>query len=747
MSHFKIVTVYNLSPFNLRNAYVAECFRGDERRTICHFDQFPPDIATILQSSGARQFTLSLGAGRWQSHWGPPSHTPQALHRRGNHESTEAHSSTHGPSPDGTRIEAKFGTDGIPFKHTSESWMQLRRALGGLLSVEMVPEIPSTAAHYWPPKRVPSKKAPAEPGVITMRADFPREKPGLGNLWPWLRLMPCSTGQPNIPSRFDSMNHASDKTREFFGLASLLNSEVFLGGEYYSLFLKATQSGCFGYENSQIGSERCTLALSTTLTTLLRDVVAPMTPAHVPGSSDSDLKSLGFSLASLLDSSGYNEGMRPLRNGPDSDMYGPGDSDGAAAAKAVDAQLSNLKACPVASKSHIRTIIPKSLTERSAKRHLDADTCNAYESKEECTSGSRRRISFGTPPVQEYSRSIEHQNEGTTRKGATRVVDLRETVHNVTSIRKMYGSSEKTLLVAGEGPSRRIQRPVPASAAVPWAVIETPSEDIPTAETSETWFDRQSISLTKRLLWNDAWRETVAIDSVVDWAHVSASGECVYAHFTEPIVTELTPPLFHTFRLNMEASPVVQIFDDVTSEEWTHLLLSLRDLPHRIMTEGDWRPTNANPAPQYVNTILQILLPLTQSCLQPDLVAAYPALSASLESLHRILNASHDIHIFSSYDFTPTVLQCLIRMISIFLQHPYACFVFQVTSMEYWPPDQARGFELPGASAALIHNVSGIDFLPVFEASVEPWAHSPGLLYLPPLLDFSMPFNLMTLNR
>jgi hypothetical protein len=125
--------------------------------------------------------------------------------------------------------------------------------------------------------------------------------------------------------------------------------------------------------------------------------------------------------------------------------------------------------------------------------------------------------------------------------------------------------------------------------------------------------------------------------------------------------------------------------------------------------------------------------------------AEYSALTANLKALHRKLNASHVIQIFSSYDFIPTVTfelicrKCVGSVLTIFTS--------QVVPMEHWPPDQARGFELPGASVALVHNVSCFEFSSIFEAIVEPWAQSPGLLYLPPLLDFSMPFNVMTLNR
>jgi len=642
----------------LHHSYVDECFRGGEGRKICHFDQFPPDIAAILQLSKARQFALSLGAGRWQPHWGPSSFTPQALHRQGNHQSTEARSSIHGPCPDGTRIEADFGADEMSLNHNDELWINLRRALGGLLSVEMVPESPSTAAHYWPPVHISAKN---ESIITAMRVDFPREKPGLENLWPWLRLMPCSTGQPNIPLKLDSNSDTKEKPEKLFGLASLLNSEVFLGGEYFSLFLKATQNGCSEYENNPTGSKACTMALTTTLTTLLRDVVTPLMPGPMPSTSDSGVKPLGFSLASLLDASKYNDGFRSLRNGPFSESQGTDDSEGAAAADAVDAQLSGLRACPMASNSLVRTIIPSLLTGRPTSRLPDIDVCDAISSKEECTSGSSRRVSFATPPVQEYSRTIELLSENATWKGVTKIQELRETVHDTSSISNLYGSSDETLLAAAQGSLKRNQRSTPASAAIPWAVIESPRENIPTAETSETWFDRQSISATKRLLWNDAWRETVAIDSVVNWGHVSAySNECIYAHFTEPIMTELTLPIYHTFRLNIEASPVVQSFNDVTSEEWTHLPLSLRDLPHHIMTENDRLPTHTSPAPQSIDTVVQILLPLSPSCLQPDLIAEYPALSASLERLHHALNDSHDIHIFSSYDFTPTVTFLLV---------------------------------------------------------------------------------------
>ena len=69
--------------------------------------------------------------------------------------------------------------------------------------------------------------------------------------------------------------------------------------------------------------------------------------------------------------------------------------------------------------------------------------------------------------------------------------------------------------------------------------------------------------------------------------------------------------------------------------------------------------------------------------------------------------------------------------------------------MESWPPDQARGFELPVASASLLINASVDELMAILGTNTneKPWTQSPGLLYLPPLIDFSMPFNIMTLNR
>jgi hypothetical protein len=273
---------------------------------ICHLDHYPFEVLSIFEVTKVNHFSLALVGGVWQPHWGDPQ------------------SSVSSSAPHGTSLEADFPTTTVAADSNAgkSNFALFANLLGKLVGLDLDVSSKYGTVHNYPTLITRTRRSSTNNGhhsehaknnnsdecsvlgeyshrtssssssstsssttTVKFRRQYPRLKPSLNNLWPLMRLMPCSTGQPNDPSSSEEENHhhGSDGVRNtnepllpaegcgLGGLSSLVDYEVFFGSEYYSLGLEGWKQECETVK--EVSESKCKYVLRVELSTLLPNII------------------------------------------------------------------------------------------------------------------------------------------------------------------------------------------------------------------------------------------------------------------------------------------------------------------------------------------------------------------------------------------------------------------------------------------------------------------------------------------
>ena len=700
--------------------------RTDTTPILCHSGIFDPHVADILQSTSASSVRFSLNGGVWRPEWGM-----SPVFERG------------WAAPDGGHVEAEFplsskvpvgGQCGNVWSRggmtpLSGAWIGVRRRLGGLLGASLAPSAPyASIIHHAPELIAPNKEhrkdipEDAPQCSVRFRLDAPRERPGLNNIRPWGQLMPCGLGFGRTTSTHFRKSGSQDdlvlrgQTRldeEYHGIGNLLQPHVFFGDAalFSALHMRAAASWeCRSWRHR----DRCKLTLETVMTTILSDVVVDYEHGKSKDIEKSPKK--GFSLASLLSGKlepfkGEEVYQHSIRNHNFNDWTSRSTKNRPMAKDEVSIDiLGKINACPLANRSVVRTRLPAIIK------------IGGTQDKERALTW--RNNSFATKPNLQRKKSLESWHFGSrtlinlTRYSAE-LVEFDEVEHPLYAVASVYGPRHTVNLTMNSSPD------IP-SYLRQWVSIETNSSTIlnpiaPPSETTTSWFDQTPLAVNKRLLPMAAWRGGMLIDVTLQpeaisfdlWPDkiklFSSSRFDRYLRFLEPIPESIITPFVHTLRVHVINNDCGAYKDSRTgTAKPKSSTFGLRDLPHKIhRTNSDIEIESY--VHQHASMIIDILLPLEKIML--DMQSSCPP------------------RVQLAYDFSPNLIE-----------------------MELWPPEIARGFELPTSEVRLIasQNISA-----EFQTNEWPVHHSqllsqsffsPGILLVPPLLDFSMPFNVISLN-
>ena len=239
----------------------------DAAGRLCHSEGFPAEVADLLHESAALDLSLSLTSGQWDGRrWGVSpfhrSHGPDGgavsasfPGTRVSHAAAATNATSAGGEEDGQRRDALVGrAQQRAMAVQMRRWAALRRGLGELVNVPMDAAIPfaphfDTAATTGP---IGVEATHTDTPEVQFRALLPREKPGVDNLTPVLSLTPCG-------------GHAGR-----VGLVALLSPPTFFSGDYYAITLAASRRSCLVDEPA---GRPCTLSLQISMTTVLRNVL------------------------------------------------------------------------------------------------------------------------------------------------------------------------------------------------------------------------------------------------------------------------------------------------------------------------------------------------------------------------------------------------------------------------------------------------------------------------------------------
>lgn len=705
----------------------------DSPPELCHFDIFDSSVAQLLRSTGARSASLSLTGGTWKAHWGPSS-VPVG--------------------PDGLRIEAEFEVphlllpayDSSPplgtFSRSAEvghAWTALRRGLGGVLGLALMPSAPYAPIVHYPPVRAEDE------ATIRFRADVARERPGLNNLYAWGRLVPCGLLRHRRTNRSSTCGgNIGPRARRgagYFGIGNLLEPGVFFGkgSMFTALRIRATASpACRSWRFRN----HCVLTLESTMATFLRDAVEPMSfselafaspngsTAHSPNAPPMR----GFSLATLLrappegktgDAASENaRPVEPLRRATNAKQH-PEDWDYQRIAKqskcgddvAVDV-LGHLRACPFAQHSVLRTRLPvmiMSKSENLSRRHtlFATEPFSRTNISMFCNCSANYADQSGLSHSSENPRKpVRHQAQ------VVAAIDVQHLTNDVASVYEQHVNSKDDAERYSSRASARLSRPwasftssradpetawtnSASSAAATWAAYGNLA---PRSATNGFWFDATPIKISKRLSPIAAWRGVVVIDITLRSSAFRIAPTCSldpadrldptdrhpslvspqlqpnnFLRLLEPLPGAIITPFLSTLRVNistrtLESCPMACNFALNGSDSCASKvpLRTLRDFPNHFhwfenakvpfFSEGSTPTKLWFPDHQRANLVLEILLPL----------------EIPMKQIYRC-STSGPIHMQLSYEYSPNLIK-----------------------MEHWPPDVARGFELPPTEGSIV---------------------------------------------
>jgi hypothetical protein len=236
-------------------------------------------------------------------------------------------------------------------------------------------------------------------------------------------------------------------------------------------------------------------------------------------------------------------------------------------------------------------------------------------------------------------------------------------------------------------------------------------------------------------------------------------GACRTLTVVESIMDSLASPLLHTLQVHWVRLEESDVGAAGATRGWAPPL-DLRTVPFALHTDAlpvaattvgdkssaaatgwaaewaaDWATLGALPRAQRVGRVLELELPLSAACFDGrfgrfaklrdafwaatgEVAAAASGTGAAASGAAAALLAG-EWRVQVSYEVSPALVP-----------------------MEWWPPDAARGQELPPAFARVATAGAGAGAI----AGAGAGAHSAGVLLQAPLLDKSMPFNVILFN-